>query len=267
MNDHGNGDDITPPESLAKAGSLHAGAATEQIGRLSLDHDIIKLASPPPCRGRGAIGTAPAVVSKRSASSELQRPGGHQAPRCCNGSKASQPPRVSKMASRPQRRGPQESQSHATLEHDGRANIAFDRRCEKEKPRQPVRDDSGYASLQYSNACGNAPPRVILETTSRQKSFPQLRVHSKYPGLMMQPHSSPISKEQLAAEVKGIYAGLVMVEAKCTSVDTAQAKDSKSTFKPEQWQALIALHRTLLYEHHDFLMVRCVACVLVYWCD
>lgn len=72
----------------------------------------------------------------------------------------------------------------------------------------------------------------------------------------MQPQSSPILKEQLAAEVKGIYAGLVMVEAKCTSIDTAQSEDSKSTFEPEQWQALIALHRTLLYEHHDFLMVR-----------
>ena len=77
----------------------------------------------------------------------------------------------------------------------------------------------------------------------------------RYPGLILQPDSSPISQDQLAAEVKGIYAGLVMVEAKCINIDAAQAADPKSHLGPEQWQALIALHRTLLYEHHDFLMV------------
>jgi hypothetical protein len=82
----------------------------------------------------------------------------------------------------------------------------------------------------------------------------------KYPGIVLEPDSTPISLEQLAAEIKGIYAGLVMVEAKCMSIDKAQADDPKSHLGPEQWQALIALHRTLLYEHHDFLMVCCVLC-------
>jgi hypothetical protein len=70
----------------------------------------------------------------------------------------------------------------------------------------------------------------------------------------MQPEFSPISQEQLAAEVKGIYAGLVMVEAKCINIDTQKASHPEEKLSTEQWQALVALHRTLLYEHHDFLM-------------
>lgn len=78
--------------------------------------------------------------------------------------------------------------------------------------------------------------------------------HARQPGLFRQPETSPITQEQLAAEVKGIYAGLVMVEAKSINIDAQQAADPTSKLAPEQWQALIALRRTLLYEHHDFLM-------------
>lgn len=73
-------------------------------------------------------------------------------------------------------------------------------------------------------------------------------------GLFLQPETALITQEQLAAEVKGIYAGLVMVEAKSINIDAQQAADPTSKLLPEQWQALIALRRTLLYEHHDFLM-------------
>ena len=82
-----------------------------------------------------------------------------------------------------------------------------------------------------------------------QKS-PSRRTYS----MILQPESSPISEQQLAAEIKGIYDGLVTVETKCIDIDAALAHDSKSQLGVEQWQALIALHRTLLYEHHDFLM-------------
>ena len=37
-----------------------------------------------------------------------------------------------------------------------------------------------------------------------------------------EPETRPISQQQLVAEVKGIYAGLVMVEAKCIEVDAKQ---------------------------------------------
>ncbi|KAI9711969.1 MAG: hypothetical protein M1820_001677 [Bogoriella megaspora] len=76
---------------------------------------------------------------------------------------------------------------------------------------------------------------------------------ARYPDLIMQPDSRPISNEQLAAEVKSIYAGLVMVEGKCISVDTMETTPEQQ-FTSEHWQALVALHRTLLHEHHDFLL-------------
>ncbi|KAI1323583.1 hypothetical protein F5Y16DRAFT_334160 [Xylariaceae sp. FL0255] len=72
--------------------------------------------------------------------------------------------------------------------------------------------------------------------------------------LIKQPETRPISQEQLVAEVKGIYAGLVMVETKCIEVDNAQSSQTDTKLNNEQWQALIALHRTLLHEHHDFFL-------------
>jgi hypothetical protein len=97
--------------------------------------------------------------------------------------------------------------------------------------------------------------------------------------MIKEPETRPISSDQLIAEVKGIYAGLIMVEAKCCEVDAKQhqavlAMDINTpTLNNEQWyapisiisiagnvklmnyrQALIALHRTLLHEHHDFFL-------------
>ncbi|RYP29533.1 hypothetical protein DL766_005337 [Monosporascus sp. MC13-8B] len=72
--------------------------------------------------------------------------------------------------------------------------------------------------------------------------------------LIKQPETRPISQDQLVAEVKGIYAGLVMVESKCIEVDNAQSSQNDAKLNDEQWQALTALHRTLLHEHHDFFL-------------
>lgn len=70
------------------------------------------------------------------------------------------------------------------------------------------------------------------------------------PEMLLQPETRPISHEQLVVEVKGIYAGLVMVEAKCIDIDerqsaAAQEKDlsKKTELKNDQWQSLIALHK------------------------
>ncbi|KAF2190348.1 hypothetical protein K469DRAFT_723147 [Zopfia rhizophila CBS 207.26] len=75
------------------------------------------------------------------------------------------------------------------------------------------------------------------------------------------PDSRPISREQLAPEVKSIYTELTMVETKCIHVDQAQATvvhdpktDSNSKLVSDHWQALIAFHRTLLHKHHDFFL-------------
>ena len=51
-----------------------------------------------------------------------------------------------------------------------------------------------------------------------------------------------------------------MVEAKCAAVNAKRAATTFDDGQPqprqnyEQWQALIALHRTLLREHHDFFL-------------
>ena len=83
----------------------------------------------------------------------------------------------------------------------------------------------------------------------------------KSPPVLLQPETRPISHDQLVVEVKGIYAGLVMIEAKCIYIDEKQAaaareKDlsEKIQLKNEQWQSLIALHKQLLHEHHYFFL-------------
>jgi hypothetical protein len=67
-------------------------------------------------------------------------------------------------------------------------------------------------------------------------------------------HGTPVCfytlRQECLAEVKGIYAGLIVVEKKCVEIDQQQSKTTNK-LSDEQWQALIALHRTLLYEHHD----------------
>ncbi|KAF4466808.1 hypothetical protein FALBO_6334 [Fusarium albosuccineum] len=92
------------------------------------------------------------------------------------------------------------------------------------------------------------PPQVTTQSSSNDDDSPTR--------MMLQPETRPISQDQLVAEVKGIYAGLVMVETKCIEVDNAQSSntDANSKLNNEQWQALIALHRTLLHEHHDFFL-------------
>ena len=92
---------------------------------------------------------------------------------------------------------------------------------------------------------------------SQQLSSPAFD-HSR---MVSQPETRPISQEQLVAEVKGIYAGLVMVEGKCTQVDLKQAQlaneappRSQPILDNDQYQALVAMHRTLLHEHHDFFL-------------
>ncbi|KAF1354398.1 hypothetical protein EJ07DRAFT_91022, partial [Lizonia empirigonia] len=78
--------------------------------------------------------------------------------------------------------------------------------------------------------------------------------------LILQPDSRPISQEELVSEVKSIYDGLNMVETKCMHIDRAQTAaaaqegEARTNLASDHWQALIALHRTLLHEHHDFFL-------------
>jgi hypothetical protein len=146
--------------------------------------------------------------------------------------------------------------------------------CRRPSPKTTDRQDSGVVMevrqplphTQNATLIKNQPqPRPQHPIGSWRESIghadsqliPQHSLHllgkSRW-AIEMQPEFSPISQEQLAAEVKGIYAGLVMVEAKCINIDTQKASHPEEKLSAEQWQALVALHRTLLYEHHDFLM-------------
>ncbi|KAF3055113.1 hypothetical protein GL218_07547 [Daldinia childiae] len=110
------------------------------------------------------------------------------------------------------------------------------------------------------DAAGPSSPRPNpVSRQTRNISQPKSRAdviedESESTRLIKQPETRPISQEQLIAEVKGIYAGLVMVESKCIEVDNAQQSQNETQLNNEQWQALIALHRTLLHEHHDFFL-------------
>ncbi|KAI1181227.1 hypothetical protein F4777DRAFT_585149 [Nemania sp. FL0916] len=112
--------------------------------------------------------------------------------------------------------------------------------------------DQGSAASPYKAKSG-------LTTTPNPSATPQVddtpeEEDSTAHELIRQPETRSISQEQLVAEVKGIYTGLMMVESKCIEVDNAQSSQTDVTLNNEQWQALIALHRTLLHEHHDFFL-------------
>jgi hypothetical protein len=132
--------------------------------------------------------------------------------------------------------------------------------------RRPTKKRSSERSAEVAKPKESPLPDSQLQTkssqrpigTSRQAGIIELQQHDpRYPGLLLQPASRPISQEQLASEVKSIYAGLGMVEQKCAHVDNQLARLSNTELrkKPgDHWQALIALHRTLLHEHHDFFL-------------
>lgn len=101
--------------------------------------------------------------------------------------------------------------------------------------------------------------RSQADTNESNRNASNVRNSAPNSALVLQPDTRPISQEQLVEEVKGIYVGLVMVEAKCVEVVSKQVAAAAEMGKQpklnnEQWQALIALHRTLLYEHHDFFL-------------
>ncbi|RWA03437.1 hypothetical protein EKO27_g11668 [Xylaria grammica] len=125
----------------------------------------------------------------------------------------------------------------------------FQRGTQQGKLWNPEEGPSGSAARARPSS-SSKPPKT--PTTPRRADPPE--EDSSTPRLIKQPETRPISQEQLVAEVKGIYAGLMMVESKCIEVDNAQSSQNDTKLNNEQWQALIALHRTLLHEHHDFFL-------------
>ncbi|KAL2201180.1 hypothetical protein P885DRAFT_26464 [Corynascus similis CBS 632.67] len=145
---------------------------------------------------------------------------------------------------------------------DNRAE--FDRGTYKRKLWSPDEIAAPRARPDKSNIASHQrqrPSSVSSEKSRRQPhSSPAHSLDFQAPEddptkLIKQPETQFISQVQLVAEVKSIYAGLVMVERKCIEVDSSQNSHSDPTkLKSDQWQSLIALHRTLLHEHHDFFL-------------
>ncbi len=61
-----------------------------------------------------------------------------------------------------------------------------------------------------------------------------------------QPETRPISQDQLVAEVKGIYAGLVMVESKCIEVCRCDSFIASPTYTGINWKNLAHKTRNMI---------------------
>ncbi len=166
-----------------------------------------------------------------------------------------------------------------TKEHTSPARRAYDPRTHISRFRKTLSDGKGGLTpkletnedrpIQQDFVAIERPSTQAVKVAKDQASFqdnsapadPDPEYDLVPLDYIRQPETRPISHDQLVVEVKGIYAGLVMVEAKCIEVDenqsvAAQEKDPsrKSKLTNEQWQALIALHKQLLHEHHDFFL-------------
>ena len=160
-----------------------------------------------------------------------------------------------------------ESRAHAirsrkmiptNLEEPANVNFIQGNRIQQ-RPVKIMRPHHGSATLdidQFSTKEEAAPTAAAQE----DEWMPD-QEYDPEPVLLLQPETRPISHDQLVVEVKGIYAGLVLVESKCIDVDQKQSKAAQekdparqTKLTNEQWQALIHLHKTLLHEHHDFFL-------------
>jgi hypothetical protein len=75
--------------------------------------------------------------------------------------------------------------------------------------------------------------------------------------MILQLESLPINADQLLQEIKDIYAGLVVAEARCIIFDNTPECTSytpECTSQSNHWQTAVNLHRTLLDWHVDFLL-------------
>ncbi|KAL9611235.1 MAG: hypothetical protein Q9167_004118 [Letrouitia subvulpina] len=173
----------------------------------------------------------------------------------------------SSNASSPKRNRNQERLLYARQSYDPSARISGLGQSLQAKEAIQEELGSGRDNPVYpSSETASVQPVSLTKPSTGTPGSPQLAQASQHPEIgepkmIRQPETRPISHEQLVVEVKGIYQGLVMVEAKCIEVDEKQSfatgepdhsKHSKLT--DDQWQALIALHKTLLHEHHDFFL-------------
>ncbi|KAF4547350.1 Est1 DNA/RNA-binding domain-containing protein 2 [Elsinoe fawcettii] len=139
------------------------------------------------------------------------------------------------------------------------AQMQISRLSLEEEPSNLAGDATEPAALLQRTNMGSKPLPLRSQNAVEPTETPlrEVKFDSKHEipsSLKREVFSDSISKDQLFAEVKGLYRSLEIVEQRCTRLDQGHIADKTKTIKPEGWQALTALHRTLLYEHHDFLL-------------
>ncbi|KAL5337181.1 hypothetical protein BJX70DRAFT_253193 [Aspergillus crustosus] len=74
-----------------------------------------------------------------------------------------------------------------------------------------------------------------------------------YNQIVPQLFAYPLTEEELLYDIRKIYAGLVMVETRCMGY-VKQVAEPQTKMDDTKWEKVIANHRTLLHEHHDFFL-------------
>ncbi|KAG4281824.1 hypothetical protein FPRO06_10728 [Fusarium proliferatum] len=161
-----------------------------------------------------------------------------------------------------------DSDNHRKIQHRPRKAYARDDVSIYRLPEQavnsnydipPSRCRAKFTAPVSPNKCANndspsITPRPLAKDTARTNSLPEPAPGSDSK-MVQYSETWPISQEQLVAGVKAIYAGLVMIETKCTEVD--KAASANSNYSSEDWQ-IIALHRQLMYEALDHVNIATV---------
>lgn len=227
-----------------------------RISRLSLDEGQPKLQHP-----NLATFASDSPSRKRPASAEAHD-SRSQAPRAHH--------RPSPQAARMESHQPYQSQAQASSQAQATArkqafpsNIASgqldnaqvrdtraDSHSQATQKRPPLKHDQTPESFSSELNMRN----ITFESRAEIPSL--LHLQQSNPEMKREATSHAITREQLMTEVKGLYASLEIVEKRCIALDQAQMSEKGRQHRPEpkHWQALTALHRTLLYEHHDFLL-------------
>lgn len=106
------------------------------------------------------------------------------------------------------------------------------------KQRQSAISVEGHETSSKDEGSDTTPPGTFLET-SQEMAPPS--------------ESSPISQDQLVTNFNATYAELEKVEDECID-RVAMANVSSVKLLPDEWKALVALHRTLLDIQEDLLI-------------
>ncbi|KAH7196230.1 hypothetical protein BKA60DRAFT_660589 [Fusarium oxysporum] len=90
----------------------------------------------------------------------------------------------------------------------------------------------------------NSDHQSSMERVAQDGTEDKYTVPERPPNMVRHPGTKPISQDELVAEVKGIYAGLTMIETKCIEIDKAQSSNIyiNKCLSPWEWDEIIAFY-------------------------